>query len=262
MENPENNIPMQGADGAREADAAQTAGTAQDTVSAQASGAAQPDARQQESAGVRNDIPMQSAGAAQAAGPEQPQPGAGAQYGQNAYRPAVEPISGVYYYVPQEKKSALPTVSMVLGIISAASVLLCCFCGHAYITAGLGIAAIICGIVGRKKGGPNKGKCTAGIVTGVIGLIFGLTVLIFSIAVAATDGYAVIRIMGPLWESAGVDMDELNRLIESGASFEEIMEWINEQLTEINGGGGTEMTRFFGGFFAGVKDFAGRLLGR
>ena len=52
MENPENNIPMQGADGAREADTAQAAGTAQDTVSAQASGAAQPDARQQGEEGL------------------------------------------------------------------------------------------------------------------------------------------------------------------------------------------------------------------
>ncbi len=209
MDNTEKNIPMQGAVSAHDGNAAQTAPAAQDIPAAQDTSAAQTAPAAQDTSAAQ-DIPAaqtvpaaQDTSAAQtgsqpredgadrpgvsvqdASAPLQPQPGPGAQGaqygGQPQYRP-YQPVQGPFPgspYAAQGNVSALPMVSMVLGIISAASVLLCCFCAQAYITAGLGLAAVICGAVGRKNAGPDGGKCVAGIVTGCVGLFFGLACLI------------------------------------------------------------------------------------
>ena len=173
MDNTEKNIPMQGAVSAHDGNAAQTAPAAQTTPAAQTGSQPREDGADRPGVSVQDaSAPLQS----------QPGPGAqGAQYGgQPEYRP-YQPAQGPFPgspYAAQGNVSALPTVSMVLGIISAASVLLCCFCAQAYITAGLGLAAVICGAVGRKNAGPDSGKCIAGIVTGSVGLLFGLACLI------------------------------------------------------------------------------------
>lgn len=145
-------------------------------------------------------------------------------------RPVVEPINGISYYAENagnEHKSALPTVALVLGIISAASVLLCCCCGQWFITTILGVAAIICGFVARNKGFKN-GKTLAAIILGFIGAIFGLLVALFSLLVTLTGG----MILAPLFEMVGINMEEFVALIESGATEAEIEEWLEQQMTE------------------------------
>lgn len=145
-------------------------------------------------------------------------------------RPVVEPINGISNYAENaglEQKSALPTVALVLGIISAASVLLCCCCGQWYITLGLGVAAVICGFVARSKGFKN-GKTLAAIILGFIGAFFGLLTIIFSILFTLTSG----MIMAPFFEAFGINMEELIALIESGATDAEIEEWIEQQMGE------------------------------
>lgn len=143
------------------------------------------------------------------------------------------------YYIPEKEQKGngdtLATVSMILGIISAASVLLCCCCGQFYITAALGIAAVICGILARSKGTSKKGKWLAGIICGAVGVGVTLVLIIFDILNAVTGGMLVINMLAPLYESMGIDINELMALIESGATEEEIMEWLEDQMNNADG---------------------------
>lgn len=145
-------------------------------------------------------------------------------------RPVVEPISGVSYYAPDagvEPSGTVGTVALVLGIISTASVLLCCCCGYWYLTLGTGIAALICGIVARNRGFKN-GKTTAAIVLGIIGIAFALLMALFELLLTVTGG----MILAPLLEMYGIDMEGLMELVESGATDAEIEQWIMDQMTE------------------------------
>lgn len=82
---------------------------------------------------------------------------------------------GAVYYSPQlsqPQSSGAATAALVLGILSIVG----------FWTFGvgvaLGIAAVVLGIIGRKRsnqtGGSSSGRATAGIVTGVLGVLGGL----------------------------------------------------------------------------------------
>jgi len=66
--------------------------------------------------------------------------------------------------VKNEEKAGLSIASMVLGIVSI--VLFCLI----WISIPCAVLAVIFGLVGRKKGG--KGMATAGLVLGIITLVF------------------------------------------------------------------------------------------
>ncbi|MCL2860406.1 MAG: DUF4190 domain-containing protein [Oscillospiraceae bacterium] len=66
--------------------------------------------------------------------------------------------------IKKEEKTGLSIASMVLGIVS---IVLICFI---WISIPCAILAVIFGFIGRKKGG--KGMATAGLVLGIITLVF------------------------------------------------------------------------------------------
>lgn len=70
-----------------------------------------------------------------------------------------------------EKKKDYSTVSLVLGIISVSCVVVCCLALCAPI---LGIISIIFASVSMKRG--YKGKSTAGLILGLIGLFLGILI--------------------------------------------------------------------------------------
>lgn len=69
-----------------------------------------------------------------------------------------------------EEKKGLSITSLVLGIIALITI-----CFAPYISIICAIAAIILGVIGRKKGG--KGMGTAGLVLGIIALVLVIIVI-------------------------------------------------------------------------------------
>ena len=79
--------------------------------------------------------------------------------------------------------NGLAITSLVLGIISL--IMVCCC---AYVSPLLGIGALITGFSGKSKGQSN-GMCLAGIITGGLGLLLSviLLILVFSGAIKPMD---------------------------------------------------------------------------
>lgn len=95
------------------------------------------------------------------------QPGTGTAPGQQAYA------------VVKQSSKGLSIASMVLGILSIFGLLF-------YYLAGIifGVIAIVLAIIGKKKGG--RGMAIAGLVTGIIGAVLSvLLLLLFIVAVAS-----------------------------------------------------------------------------
>lgn len=85
--------------------------------------------------------------------------------------PVPPPPPGGQYVAPG--KSSLPVISLILGILSMV-------CGGFV----LGIAAIITGIIGRKKAkqsGQGGGMSLAGIITGIVGTVESIVVILLLI---------------------------------------------------------------------------------
>ncbi len=102
--------------------------------------------------------------------PTTPPPPAG--YG----APPPPPAAGVPGGQPQ--KSSLPLISLILGLLSI-------FC-FGFLT---GIAAIITGVVGRKKAqenGQGAGMALAGIITGAIGSLISIIAIFVLVVFGAT----------------------------------------------------------------------------
>lgn len=95
----------------------------------------------------------------------------------NAIRPDAIYSNPNNYAVPEPQgSSALAIVSMVLGILSI--VLGCCCSGGNII---FSVAAIITGIISKKKNLPGDGMALTGIITGAIGTVFAIVMFIFFI---------------------------------------------------------------------------------
>lgn len=91
-----------------------------------------------------------------------------AQQDPNAQNYSAQPDPYSYYQPNVPEKKGLAIVSMVLGILA---VVTSCF---PFVSVVLGLVALILGImvIAKKTGG--KGMAIAGIVTGAIGLLFGI----------------------------------------------------------------------------------------
>lgn len=77
----------------------------------------------------------------------------------------------------------LAVASLILGIVGIVGG--CCI---TYIGVGCGIAAIITGVIGKKKGA--GGMATAGLVLGIISTVFGAGMIIYNIWYMSTHpGY-------------------------------------------------------------------------
>ncbi len=86
---------------------------------------------------------------------------------------------GFSYQTVMEMKSrnrGFAIASMILGILS---ILCCCF---TYIGIALSIIAIVFAVVSRVRMGYFDGMAIAGLVLGIIGFVFGVSILIIDIA--------------------------------------------------------------------------------
>ena len=77
----------------------------------------------------------------------------------------------------QEGSKALAIVSLVLGIVSILAGCCCGLCG-----APVPIAAIITGVIAKVKKKPGSGMALAGIITGAVGLVVAIVMVIVGIA--------------------------------------------------------------------------------
>ncbi len=120
-------------------------------------------------------------------------PSCGAGAGQQEYT-TTEPEKPVYEtptnstsnmsnQEPSQNGKGFAIASMICGI---ASIVLCCFTYFALI---LSIAAIVLGIVSKKKSSEGSGMALAGIITGAVGALIALTfIIIGAVAGAAMSG--------------------------------------------------------------------------
>lgn len=99
-------------------------------------------------------------------------------------------------------KKGTDTYSLVSMILGIASLVLCCCIN--YVPFALGIAAIVLYAMAKKKGTAN-GMATAGLVCGIIGVVFGLISIVISLTITEE--------MLLEWESI------LNSMIESSMSM-------------------------------------------
>ena len=106
-------------------------------------------------------------------------PPAGGYPPPGGYPPGGAP--GAYGQAPPSP--ALAIVSMVLGILSIVT-----FC-IPYLAIPLGIGAIVCAVIARGKIRQGRatggGMATAGMITGALGLIIGIVVIILSVVYGA-----------------------------------------------------------------------------
>lgn len=73
---------------------------------------------------------------------------------------------------PAKKTNGMQTASLVLGILS-----ICFCCCYGVLGLILGIIGLICGIKGNKES--KSGVGTAGIICSIIGIIFGVFMVIY-----------------------------------------------------------------------------------
>ena len=108
-------------------------------------------------------------------------------YGQPGYgQPMMD--NNIYAQPGEGNGDTKAIISLVLGIIS---ILVCCCYG--VVSVILGIAAIVLAVLAKKDNmGKMPGMALGGLICGIIGLLLGLTVLVFwiiGIAGGALDGY-------------------------------------------------------------------------
>lgn len=101
--------------------------------------------------------------------------------GQSPYASNPSPYGGQYPYNMPKQPNGIGVASLVVGIIALLS--LCT--GQAVFTIIVSIIAIVCGVNSRKKVGSN-GMATAGIVLGIISLVFGIIGLVIITALRAS----------------------------------------------------------------------------
>ena len=117
-------------------------------------------------------------------------------YGQAPYAYQPAPYGSGYPqpyqpYGPQGSQKALWAMILGIGSIVGGTVLFCFY----VLGIGLGIPAIILGILARKEitasGGrlTGSGLATAGLVTGIIGIILNVLFIALMIVVFATEGF-------------------------------------------------------------------------
>ncbi|MFF1304791.1 DUF4190 domain-containing protein [Streptomyces sp. NPDC058307] len=106
-------------------------------------------------------------------GPEGP--GAPVGYGYPSYPQAPQGYGG--WAPPMPPQNGMGVAAMVLGILSCAL-----FCMYGVLSLVLGVLAIVFGIKGRKRAergeATNRGQAQAGFITGIIGTILGVAVIV------------------------------------------------------------------------------------
>lgn len=96
-------------------------------------------------------------------------------------------ISSLHPPEGPQKTDTLAIVSLILGIASI--VLGCCV---TYLGIALGVGGIICSVMSKKK--QKSGLATAGLVCSIIGIVFAVIWIIFSVAIVGMLAAAGIDI--------------------------------------------------------------------
>lgn len=100
--------------------------------------------------------------------------------------------------------SPMGITSMVLGILSI--VLICCCYA---MSIPLGIAAVVFGIVSMRKNEPQRGFAIAGIITGAIGFVCSVAMIIIVRYLVETGMYE--KIMNEFYGEMGIDPKDMLR---------------------------------------------------
>ncbi len=111
--------------------------------------------------------------------------------------PPPPPMSGPVGGAPQSEGKGMAIASMVLGIVSVA------LCLYWFLSIPAGIVAIVLGVLARRKG-VGAGMALAGIITGAVGFVFGLVIVVLSFAGGgALDGFCDDNADNPFCEQQG-----------------------------------------------------------
>ena len=89
-------------------------------------------------------------------------------------------------YIPAGGKRATRAWSVAALVLSILSLLCCCF---NWLGLGLGILAIIFSVVSRKSLGYFDGLAVAALVVGIIGTVFGLSLVIMTPIIENSEFY-------------------------------------------------------------------------
>lgn len=129
-------------------------------------------------------------------------------YGQQPYgqEPYGQPPYNNQFNNKPEKKNGLGITSMILGIVGL--VLGCCGCY--YLSIPLGIASIILGIISMRKKETTRGFAIAGIITGSIGIVLTLIIVIMIVYMKSNGTYE--NIMSNYFSSMGMDPSKYSDL--------------------------------------------------
>lgn len=101
-------------------------------------------------------------------------------YSDTSYSSSVDP----YASTEPEGSKTLSIVSLVLGIVGF--LISCCCC----IGVPFDIAAIVTGIISKKKNAPGGGMALAGIILGAIALVIYLITVIINLATNSGEAFA------------------------------------------------------------------------
>lgn len=88
------------------------------------------------------------------------------------------------YSSEPEQKATLSIVSLVLGIVGL--VFSCCCC----LGVPFDIAAIVVGVIAKKKNVPSQGMALAGIILGAVALVIYLITVIINKATGAGEAFS------------------------------------------------------------------------
>ena len=93
--------------------------------------------------------------------------------------------TGYSAYTPEpEQKATLSIVSMVLGIVGL--IFSCCCC----LGVPFDIAAIVVGIIAKKKNVPNQGMALAGIILGAVAIVIYIITVIINVATGSGEAFS------------------------------------------------------------------------
>lgn len=110
--------------------------------------------------------------------------------------------TGYSSYTPEpEQKQTLSIVSLVCGIVGL--LFSCCCC----LGVPFDIAAIVVGIIAKKKNVPGQGMALAGIILGAVALVIYIITVIINVATGSGEAFS------------NSFMEELQKNMNSGALF-------------------------------------------
>ena len=102
-----------------------------------------------------------------------------------SYSTTTDHSTGYSSYSPEpEQKATLSIVSLVLGIVGL--IFSCCCC----LGVPFDIAAIVVGIIAKKKNVPSQGMALAGIILGAVALVIYVITVIINLVTGSGEAFS------------------------------------------------------------------------